>query len=312
MLKEPTEYARPTFWQYFSKNKSLYVMLIPGLVCLLLFRYAPMWGLIISFQHYHPGLGIAGSKWVGLKHFIDFFNDPYTYRIIRNTILLGGFTILFSFPVPIIFALILNEIGNTGFKRVSQTISYLPYFLSIVVVIGLLRDITGVTDGVINAIIAQLGMEKIPFFIQPEWFRPLYIVSDIWQHVGFGSIIYLAAISGINPELYESAVVDGADRFSQIWRITIPSILPTIIILLILRVGDILGNDFQKILLMYSPFTWETADVISTYIYRVGIESQGSNFSYGTAVGFFSSIVSLVFLTATNKIAKSLSEYSLW
>jgi putative aldouronate transport system permease protein len=303
---------KTTFRYYFKRNKALYVMLIPGLLNLALFKYLPMWGIIISFQQFHPAMGVLGSKWVGVKHFVDFFNDPYFYRIIRNTFVLGFYVILFSFPAPIVFALLLNELRNMRFKRVTQTISYMPYFLSIVVIIGLVRDMTTTTDGIVNYAIAALGGEKIHFFMRPEWFRPLYVISGIWQQVGFGSIIYLAAIAGINLELYESAIIDGANRLSQVWHITLPSILPTIMILLILRVGGLLATDFQKILLMYSPFTYETADVISTYIYRVGIEAVGSNFSYAAAVGLFSAVISLIFLVVTNKIAKSLSDYSLW
>lgn len=303
---------KKTFWQYFISNKALYVMLIPGLLNLALFKYLPMWGIVISFQQFHPAFGIAGSKWVGMKHFIDFVNDPYFFRIIRNTFVLGGLTLLFMFPAPIFFALFLNELRAMKFKRITQTISYMPHFLSIVVVVGLLRDLTGTVDGAVNNLIANLGGEKISFFARPEWFRPMYIFSGIWQNVGFGSIIYLAAISGINPELYESSIIDGANRFRQIRSITVPSILPTIMILFILAVGGILGSDFQKILLMYSPFNYETADVISTYIYRVGLEAVGSNFSYAAAVGLFQAVIALVFLVVTNKLAKSLSEYSLW
>lgn len=301
-----------TFWNYFKKNKSLYLMLIPGILNLALFKYLPMWGIIISFQHFHPAMGVLGSRWVGVQHFVDFFTDPYFFRIIRNTFLLGFWVILFSFPAPIVFALLLNELRHMTFKRITQTISYMPFFLSIVVIIGLVRDMTTTTDGIVNYAIAALGGEKIHFFMRPEWFRPLYVISGIWQGVGFGSIIYLAAIAGINPELYESAIIDGANRLSQVWHITLPSILPTIMILMILRVGAILSTDFQKILLMYSPFTYETADVIATYIYRVGIESVGSNFSYAAAIGLFQAVISLIFLVATNKIAKTLSDYSLW
>lgn len=311
-LERLPAHGKKSFWQYFTSNKALYIMLIPGILNLLIFKYFPMWGIIISFQQYHPAMGIAGSRWVGFQHYVDFVKDPYFFRIIRNTLVLGALSLFFAFPAPIFFALFLNELKNQKFKRITQTISYMPYFLSIVVVIGLLRDLTNTTDGAINTLIAALGGEKIHFFTRPEMFRPMYIFSGIWQGVGFGSIIYLAAISGINPELYESAVIDGANRPKQIWYITIPSILPTIMILFILAVGGILGSDFQKILLMYSPYTYETADVISTYIYRVGIESAGSNFSYASAVGLFSAVISLIFLTATNRIAKSLSEYSLW
>ena len=209
-------------------------------------------------------------------------------------------------------AVLLNEVRRIGFKRVTQTISYMPYFISTVVVIGLLREFTSPNDGIVNAAIAALGGERIAFFLRPFWFPSLYIMSGIWAQIGFSSIIYLAAIANINPELYESAVIDGAKRFAQVWHITLPSILPVIVILFILAVGGILATDFQKILLMYSPFTYETADVISTYIYRVGIESEGSNFSYATAVGVFTAVISLIFLVITNRVARSLSETSLW
>lgn len=303
--------GKKPFWQYFLQNKTLYVMLIPGLLNLLFFKYLPMYGIVISFEKYYPATGVLGSPWVGFKHFIDFFHDPYFFRLIRNTLLLGVYTLIFSFPAPIILALLLNEVRGSIFKRVSQTISYMPYFLSTVIVIGLLKDLT-MSEGIVNAAISALGGDKIAFFLRPEWFRFLYISSGIWQGIGFGSIIYLAAISGVNPELYESAVIDGCGRFSQTWHITLPTILPTIMILFILSVGGILGNDFQKILLMYSAFTWETADVIATYVYRVGIEAQGSDFSYATAVGLFTAVISLAFLIVTNRVAKSLSEYSLW
>ena len=303
---------RGSWWRYVRRNPALYVMLIPGLLNLLLFKYLPMWGIVIGFQQFHPALGVLGSKWVGLKHYIDFFNDPYFFRLVRNTLLLGLYTLAFGFPAPIVLALLLNEVRRTGFKRVTQTISYMPYFISTVVVIGLLRELTSPNDGIVNAVIAAFGGDKIPFFIRPRWFPFLYVISGIWAQIGFSSIIYLAAIANINPELYESAVMDGAKRFAQVWHITIPSILPVIVILFILAVGGILATDFQKILLMYSPFTYETADVISTYIYRVGIESEGSNFSYATAVGVFTALISLIFLIITNRVAKSLSEYSLW
>lgn len=287
-------------------------MLVPGLLIILVFRYLPMYGVIISFQRYHPAIGIQGSPWVGFRHFINFFNDPYFFRLMRNTLLLGLYTLLLAFPAPIIFAILLNELGMQTYKRVVQTISYMPHFLSIVIVVGLLRDLTSVSDGVVNDIIELFGGSRIQFFARPGWFRPLYISSVIWQGVGFGSIIYLAAIAGINPELYESAIMDGANRLRQIWHITLPSILPTMTILFILAVGGILGNDFQRILLMYSPFTYETADVVQTYIYRVGLESASPNFSYAAAIGLFMALISLVFLVGTNRLSRAVSEYSLW
>ena len=308
----PPVHEKGSWWRYVRRNPALYVMLLPGLLNLLLFKYLPMWGIVIGFQQFHPALGVLGSKWVGLKHYVDFFNDPYFFRLVRNTLLLGVYTLAFAFPAPIVLALLLNEVRSIGFKRVTQTISYMPYFISTVVVIGLLREFTSPNDGIVNAAIAALGGERIPFFLRPLWFPPLYVLSGIWAQIGFSSIIYLAAIANINPELYESAVIDGARRFRQVWHITIPSILPVIVILFILAVGGILATDFQKILLMYSPFTYETADVISTYIYRVGIESEGSNFSYATAVGVFTAVISLIFLIITNRVAKSVNETSLW
>lgn len=311
-VEQTIVHRRKSFGRYFAVNKALYAMLVPGLLVLLVFRYLPMYGLIISFQHFHPAVGIAASRWVGFAHFVNFFSDPYFVRLIRNTFLLGLYTLIIGFPAPIVFAILLNELRVHTFKRVVQTISYMPHFLSIVVVIGLLRQLTSMSDGVINDMIESLGGARIHFFARPEWFRPLYITSVIWQGVGFGSILYLAAIAGINPELYESAVMDGANRFAQIWHITLPSILPTITILFILAVGGILGNDFQRVLLMYSPFNYETADVVQTYVYRVGLESPSPNFSYAAAVGLFMAVISLVFLIVTNRLAKTVGESSLW
>ena len=299
-----------TFLKYFKKNISLYVMVIPGIVLLIMFKYLPIYGIIVAFENYYPNRGVFGSQWVGLEHFIDFFNDPYFFRLFRNTFVLGFYTLIFSFPAPIILALLLNEVKNKAFKKVTQTISYMPYFLSVVIIVGLMKDMLNTNEGIINEMIALFGFEKITFFASPEWFRTLYIVSGIWQGIGFGSIIYLAAISGINIEMYEAAIMDGASRMQQIIRITLPSIMPTVVIMLILSVGNILGNDFQKILLMYNPLTYETADVISTYVYRMGIE--GGSFSYASAVGFFISVISFSLVMITNKVSQKFSETSLW
>lgn len=303
MIKKP-------FWEYFKQNKALYFMILPGLLVLIVFKYLPMYGIIISFENFYPTKGVLNSEWVGLKHFQTFFRDPYSFRIIRNTLVLGVYSLLFSFPAPIILALLLNEVKNQKFKKLTQTISYMPYFLSVVIVVGLLKDMLSMNDGVINDLLVAMGLSKINFFIDPDWFRTLYISSGIWQGIGFSSIIYLAAIAGINPELYEAAILDGANRFKQAKYITIPSILPTIVILFILAVGGILGSDFQKIILMYHPMTYETADVISTYVYRQGI--LGASFSYSTAVGLLTSIISLIFITTTNYISKKVGETSLW
>jgi putative aldouronate transport system permease protein len=296
--------------KYMKDNFSLYTMVIPGIIMFIVFSYVPMYGIVMAFQDFKPAKGFFHSEWVGLEHFQYLFKDPYFTRIFSNTLLLGLYSLIFSFPAPIILALLINEIKNKKFKSVTQTISYLPHFLSVVIVIGLLRDLLSVNDGVINYIIEMMGAEKIDFFSKSKWFRTLYIGSGIWQGIGYSSIIYLAAISGINPELYESAVIDGASRIQQIIFITIPSIAPTIVILFIFAVGGVLGNDYQKILLMYSPLTYETADVIGTYVYRSGIEGTGQ--SYASAVGLLMSIISLVLISGTNWISRKLGETSLW
>ena len=298
--------------KYIRLNWVLYIMLIPGLINLLLFKYLPMYGIVVAFQDYTPKGGFFGSKWVGLKHFAAFFRDPFCWRIIRNTVVLGVESLVFSFPAPIILALLLNELHYERFKKIVQTISYMPYFLSVVIVVGMMKELFSMSDGPINAIMEAIGLKRQNFFMNPAAFRPLYIGSGIWQGVSYGSIIYLAAISGINPEMYESAVLDGAGRIKQMWYITLPSILPTISILFIMAVAGVLGNDFQKILLMYSPRTYATADVISTYVYRYGIETAGNHLSYSSAVGLLVNVVSLFFLLAANFITGKLSETSLF
>lgn len=302
--------TKKTFRQFFKYNKALYLMVLPGLIITIIFKYLPFYGIWVSFENYNPNKGVLGSEWVGLSHFLTFFKDPYFFRLFKNTFLLGFYSLIFGFPAPIILSLLFNEVKNATFKKVTQTISYMPYFLSIVIVIGLLKDMISMSDGVVNEIIAALGFEKINFLIDSGYFRSLYVITGIWQGAGYGSIIYLGAISNINPELYESAVLDGASRLKQAIYITIPCITPTIVVLFIFAVGGILGNDFQKILLMYNPSVYETADVISTYVYRQGI--LGASYSYASAVGLFNSVVSFAFLITTNKLSRKISETSLW
>lgn len=301
-----------TLKAYLKANWVLYAMLIPGLVNLLLFKYLPMFGIIVSFQDYTPKGGFLFSKFVGLKHFQAFFRDPFCWRVIKNTFVLGIESLIFSFPAPIILALLLNELHYPRFKKVVQTISYMPYFLSVVIVVGMMKELFSMTDGPVNAVMEALGMQRRNFFMMPSAFRPLYIGSGIWAGIGYSSIIYLAAIAGINPEMYESAVLDGANRFQQMWYITLPSILPTISILFIMAVGGLLGNDYQKILLMYNSRTYATADVINTYVYRYGIETAGNNLSYSSAVGLLVNVVSLLFLVIANYVTGKLSETSLF
>jgi len=298
------------FARAFRRDLPLYLMALPPLLVVAVFAYGPMYGVQIAFRNYQPGLGIWKSPWVGLQHFVDFFHTPYFYRITRNTLILSFWSIVICFPAPIVLALLMNELRNNGYKRVVQTISYLPHFLSTVVIIGIYMDLTRVRDGRINEIIDLLGGTRINFWTEPGWFRFLYIISDLWQSIGWGTIIYLAAITGVDPELYEAAVVDGAGRWRRMWHVTVASIAPTIIILFILRIGGLLSSDWMKILLMYNQSTYETADVIGSYIYRIGI--VGGNAGFGTAVGLLANFLGLFLVLGTNALARRLGEYSLW
>lgn len=293
----------------FKINKALYIMIIPVLAYFIIFKYLPMYGASIAFKDFSPAKGIMGSEWVGLKHFLRFFNSVYFWRVLKNTLIISGITILWGFPAPIIFALLLNEVKNKAFKSSVQTLTYLPHFISLVVIIGLVKEFA-ITDGLINDFIVFFGGERSPLLQNPEKFRLIYVTSEIWQTIGWNSIIYLAALSGIDEQLYEAAKVDGANRWKQTIHITLPSISPTIIILLILRIGKVLSVGFEKIILMYNPATYSVADVISTYVYRTGLLEM--NFSYSTAVGLFNSVLNFGFLIMANKLSKKYSETSLW
>jgi hypothetical protein len=292
-----------------KRNRALYIMIIPVLLFYILFHYKPMYGAIIAFMDYNPRLGIKGSDWVGFEHFIRFFQSPYFFRVLKNTVLLSVYGIIWGFPAPIILALLLNEVRQMKFKKTVQTITYLPHFISLVVVTGIIKDFTQST-GFINDIIVAFGGERTSLIQNPALYRTIYIVSDIWQEIGWGSIIYLSALSGIDQQLYEAASIDGADRFKKLINVTIPSIMPTIVIMLILRLGQILGSSYEKTILLYNEATYETADVIASYIYRVGILER--NWSYSTAIGLFNSAVNLIFILAANKISKKFNDTSLW
>jgi len=268
-----------------------------------------MYGAQIAFKNFSPGKGIAGSPWVGFEHFKSFFNSYYVFRIIRNTLLINIYDVIFGFPAPIILAILLNEVKNSTFRRSVQTITYLPHFISTVVLCGLIIDFTS-REGLINNIITMLGGEPIMFLSKPEWFRTIFIGSGIWQNVGWGSIIYLAALSNIDPELYEAARIDGANKFKQIMHITIPGILPTIVIMFILRMGRMMSVGQDKVLLLYNPATYETADVISTFVYRKGLIDF--NFSYASAVGLFNSVINFVLLILFNYLSRKLTDSGLW
>ncbi len=291
------------------KDWQLYTLLILPIIYLLIFKYGPMIGNVIAFRKFVPGGNIYGEQWVGLHYFNMFINDPTFWNVFKNTLTLGALGLLFTFPMPIIFALLLNEIKSQKFKKFVQTASYLPHFLSIVIVAGMILQLTAV-NGSINALVKFFTGDTISFMQQAEWFRTVYITSEIWQGMGWGAILYLAALTTIDQSLYEAAKIDGANRWKQTLHITIPGILPTIVTLLILNIGSFMAVGFEKVLLLYNPLTYETSDVISTYLYRVGLESN--NFSYATAIGLFESIIGLVLVLSANTISRKLTDRSLW
>lgn len=279
------------------------------LVYLFLFCYKPMYGLVIAFKNYKPTRGIAGSKWVGFLWFETFFKDPYFFRLIRNTFLLSLLNIVFGFPAPILLALLLNEVGNNKFKRTVQTITYMPYFISMVVMCSIIR-IYCQENGLFSQIAEFFGGSRKNYLMDAGAFRPIHVLSGIWQGIGWNSIIYLAALAGIDQAQYEAARIDGANRFQQVLHITIPGILPTIVVLFVLRMGSILNVGYEKVLLLYNTSIYETADVLSTYIYRMGLESQ--KYSLSTAVGLFNTLVNIVFLVLTNWISRRTTESGLF
>jgi len=292
-----------------SLNRYAYVLVIPAIVYYILFHYVPLYGAQIAFRTFNFRSGILGSPWVGLDNFKNFFTSYYFIRLIRNTLMLSIYNIVFGFPAPIILALLINEVRNTYFKRFTQSITYLPHFISLVVVCNFILDFTS-RDGVINDIIGFFGVTAIPFMNRTEWFRPIYVISDIWQQIGWGSIIYLAALSGIDQELYEACIVDGGGRFRQMFAVTLPGIAPTIIILLILRMGRIMDVGLEKVMLLYNPSIYETADIISTFVYRKGLIEL--DYSYSSAVGLFNSVINFILLMAVNRLSKKVSETSLF
>lgn len=300
-------------WYYLKRDKFIYLLMLPGLLWYVVFCYLPMFGIVIAFEDYKPFFGIEGiftAEWVGFKHFIKFFQSAYCFRLIKNTLLLSVYSLIWSFPLAIILALFINELRGRRFKKVVQTVSYLPHFLSAVIICGIIRTLTSVDGGLINGIITALGGESIHFLGQPEWFRTIYTVSEVWQSIGWESIVFIAAMTGIDKELYEAAMVDGAGVFRRMWSITIPGIMPVITIMLILRVGSILNLGYEKVLLLYSPQIYSTADIISTYVYREGVLNQ--NYSFAAAVNLFTSVISMIMVLATNKITKKLGQGGIW
>lgn len=292
-----------------KESKYLYLLFALPFLYFIVFKYGAMAWLLLAFKDFNARVGLWGSEWVGFAHFRAFFETPDFWRLLRNTVLLSVYNLIFSFPVPIILALMINEVQQKHFKKAVQSITYLPHFFSTVIICGMLVNFL-TTDGLINNLIVALGGSPISFLTEPKWFRTIYIVSGVWQSAGWGSIMYLAALTGIDPQLYESAVIDGATKFQQMRYISLPSISPIISIQLLLSIGGILSVGYEKIILLYNGATYETADVISTYVYRRGL--QGADYGYGTAVSLFQSVISLVLIVASNKIAAKLGETSLW
>lgn len=293
----------------FKINKYVYLMALPMVIYFILFHFMPMYGIIIGFKDFSPRIGIWNSPWVGLKHIKNFFDSMYFARTVKNTALLSVYSLIWGFPGAIILALLLNELRREKFKRVVQTVTYLPHFISLVVICGLIVDFTS-TDGLINSILSGFGVEATNWLTKPEWFRTIYISSGIWQSIGWDSIIFLAALAGIDPSLYEAARIDGAGRWKQMLHVTLPGIAPTIVIMLILNIGGLMAVGSEKIILLYNSLTWETSDVISSFVYRKGL--LGADYSFSTAVGLFESLIGFVLLIVANKLSKKISEQSLW
>jgi putative aldouronate transport system permease protein len=298
------------FIQKFRNEKFLHILILPTIIYFIVFSYIPMYGILVAFKDFSFAKGIAGSPWVGFEYFEAFFRSMYFMRLIKNTMLISFYSILWGMPFPILFALLLNEVGNRQFKRVAQTVSYFPHFVSVVIVVGMMVTFLSPVDGIINILALKLGFEPINFMQESKWFRTLYIGTGIWQDFGWNSILYLAALTSIPMEQYESSKVDGANRFQQAIHITIPGIMPTIIILFILSIGKVMNVGSTKVLLMYSPAIYDVADVISTYVYRKSI--LGGEMSFGTAVSLFNMAINFILVFITNKISKKVSEVSLW
>ena len=303
------KFTREAIRKDLKKNKVVYLMAVPAVVFFIVFAYLPMFGLLMAFQDYKPKLGVLHSPFIGFKHFVDFFQSIYFVRTLRNTLVISILDLVVSFPITIIFALLLNEIKNVKFKRTVQTISYMPYFISMVVVAGIIVDFCS-SRGVITSIVSFFTGSNQNLLSMPQYWRPIYIISGLWQGLGFGAIIYVAALSGVDQELYEAAVVDGANRWQQTWHITLPGISSTIIIMLILRIGSLMAVGYEKTILLYNSQIYETADIISSYVYRKGL--QEFNYGYSTAVSMFNSLINFALLMISNHISKVYSETSLF
>ncbi len=298
-----------SLWKRMKQHKFLYLLLLPGLIHLVLFKLAPVSALVIAFQDFSPFLGITGSPWAGLDNFAQFLQDPNVLRLIRNTVLLAFGTLLFSFPFPLAFALLLNEVRHKVLRKSVQTASFIPYFISSAVLVSIMYTLLSPQDGLVNKVIEAFGGSPVSFFSEPGWFRPLYITMTIWQTFGYTTIIYLAAMTSVDPSLYEAADLDGAGRWKKMRHVTVPSIATMIVVMLILNVGQVLSVDLDKILLMYNPSVYETADVIQTYVYRLAFAPEGfPDYSYAAAVGLVQGVVALVMIQIANRASRRFSD----
>ena len=302
---------KKSFAKHILKYWQLYLMLVIPIAYYVVFRYLPMFGNMIAFRKYYAGGSIFGDRYVGLRYFKQFISDRSFWRAFKNTLVLNIGYLIVRFPLTLIFALLINEIRNFHWKKFVQTVSYLPHFISVVIMCGMIKELVS-TSGPINQAIVHFGGDKISFISEASWFPTIFISSGVWQSIGWGTILYLAAMSNINPSLYEAAAVDGAGHFRRVWHVTIPSILPTITTLLILDIGGLVGSGaaFEKVYLLYNPMIYETADIISTYVFRMGI--SGKNFSYATAIGLFEGIINLILLSIANLASKKMTDSSLW
>ena len=308
--RPPAPKRRPGGWKRsLRRDWPLYTLAIAPLIFLAIFRYLPMLGNVIAFRRFRPGGSIFGDEWVGMLYVDMFINDPAFWNVFANTAIIGGMTLVVCFPLPIVLALMLNEVRRTHFKRIVQSISYLPHFLSVVIVVGMVYQLLSL-QGTVNQIAEAFGGDAVSFLQRPEWFRFIYVASEAWQTVGWGTILYLAALTAVDDGLYEASRIDGANRWQQTWHVTIPGIRPTMVTLLILNIGNFLNVGFEKVLLLYNPMTYSTGDVISTYLYRVGLVSN--NLSYAAAIGLFQAIIGFVMVMSANYISKRLVGTSLW
>jgi len=310
---KPTRFGRKrqqvSWRKTLKRDWQLYVLVVLPLLFFAIFRYLPMLGNVIAFRRFRPGGSIFGEEWVGFRYVQMFLSDPTFWTVFGNTLAIGSLTLLFCFPLPIILALLLNEVRSKYFKKLVQTISYLPHFLSIVIIAGMLMQLLSL-EGTINQIVRAVGGDAVPFLQMPEWFRAVYVSSEVWQTVGWGTILYLAALTNVDAAQYEASRIDGANRWQQTWHVTLPGIRPTMVTLLILNIGSFLSVGFEKVLLLYNPLTYPTADVISTYLYRVGLEAN--NFSYAAAIGMFEAIIGLTLILSANAISRRTVGTSLW